>query len=984
MFNINKLMRLVKNGEFFNKSFNIKKKADIFEEQGNVAAPTQDQRNIPPIPSNIPVQMPTQVPVQDAPQIIPQIPEELEQRMDLWIKENNREIAFETSKGPEGESYIGPDVILFRELTTHPEYRDILSNKIIMSNPEIGKHNSDLIVNTMMSKTQGIMGDIEERESGISRQEEEERQQREKIEEQRGLDPYSSSVPLPDPGLIKKVYEKFTFLSNKGKEEVYNLMHMRYNEEMLSQSSFKRFGEPEQGKIDQRMNFFLYNPQFLEPIIQQDPEFAEKLESEKSQPRKINVLNNEKGPLLHQILGGLIDRFDPSIIQWLKKGFGFGQDKGEETYRELSETEVVPESDEGRSPGLEGKTSKDFADLSITGADKEETSKLVSNATKYYLQDNMDEMDIINKVSSQAMMEEAKNKFIDERTSPAEKKQYLKRYSIGEKLNSYYLAVSDQLEKLFSERGKGLTNDIARMVYRNAEGQLMISNDIMKNMLGVAQRYEAMDPGKPMTLLDYKDYIKIYKDRIRAGKEKDPFVPDWKKMINYRVAMNSMAGLGEIKSKIFDLKRQGHKDPNAIMVALSGGRNEGLLKRFSNVEENDPLANKKIYDFIYMTLQQNPKGPNLKAPMQSYEDKKVIDKLEEDIKNGKGELSVKYNGNKEKKIKDNEDTLKGLKRQQGKNLKAIVGTSYIPLLAYVAKEMDRNKFLPGSLHGFIELFDQHPTKLKNFMSVGQQRNPYDDYGRTNTELYYKVRGEDPPKHVKVLYDLYNEGLETYEEKTGVPKKTLEPGSWYSELFDKYNSFDILQKAAKDKQVKIDKAEEMKKEREEMANNRAVRDIGNPKKKQQIIDNIKDPLAKEQFIQTIEKWDGMTELDPIYYSYLGQKTTAKKLQDIQDIIKKLRGGLGEGKRVRRGEEGLTQILQDMSNLKMELKRMLKNRGMDIDLSALRLASIKYKSFQNRLLKLAQMKKSNYKFASNFDFMINNIKNEFDQFFISLFS
>ena len=67
-------------------------------------------------------------------------------------------------------------------------------------------------------------------------------------------------------------------------------------------------------------------------------------------------------------------------------------------------------------------------------------------------------------------------------------------------------------------------------------------------------------------------------------------------------------------------------------------------------------------------------------------------------------------------------------------------------------------------------------------------------------------------------------------------------------------------------------------------------------------------------------------------------------------------------------------------------MLKDRGLNLDLSALRLASIMYKSVQNKLLKLAQIKKSSYKFASNYDYdlLINNINKEYDQFFISLFS
>ena len=117
---------------------------------------------------------------------------------------------------------------------------------------------------------------------------------------------------------------------------------------------------------------------------------------------------------------------------------------GEETYRELAETDVSPEVDEGRRSELYGPTSVEHRDLSITGADVEETSKFISNATKYYLQDNLDDMELLNNLSSQTMMKEAKDKIIGKEISPAEKKKYLKRYAIGEKLNSYFKAVSTQ------------------------------------------------------------------------------------------------------------------------------------------------------------------------------------------------------------------------------------------------------------------------------------------------------------------------------------------------------------------------------------------------------------------------------------------------------------------------------------------------------------------------------------------------------------
>ena len=60
--------------------------------------------------------------------------------------------------------------------------------------------------------------------------------------------------------------------------------------------------------------------------------------------------------------------------------------------------------------------------------------------------------------------------------------------------------------------------------------------------------------------------------------------------------------------------------------------------------------------------------------------------------------------------------------------------------------------------------------------------------------------------------------------------------------------------------------------------------------------------------------------------------------------------------------------------------------DFDLSALRIAEARYRIVQNRLLKLAQIKKFGHKFASvgDIDLLMANIQKEYDEFFISLFS
>jgi len=56
-------------------------------------------------------------------------------------------------------------------ISIQPEYKDILSDQINTSYPSLGNDKSDLFVDTMMAKTRGLMGTIEEREKSILEEE---------------------------------------------------------------------------------------------------------------------------------------------------------------------------------------------------------------------------------------------------------------------------------------------------------------------------------------------------------------------------------------------------------------------------------------------------------------------------------------------------------------------------------------------------------------------------------------------------------------------------------------------------------------------------------------------------------------------------------------------------------------------------------------------------------------------------------------------
>ena len=1001
-------MRLVKKGEFFNNSFNIHKKArnkeydhlSVIEDPQAPIDPTmQDdeaskwlaQQGVEAVPSEI-----SQEPVTE------QIPFNVDEWMDLWIKSNAEGISRENLDA------IAADISLYREIKKHPEYQNILSEKINLSFPLIDKNKSDMFVQTMLAKAQGIIGEIEEKEKLM-------------IEDEPFYKDKGESAVAQD--VAKKVYDRFAKLSPEEQELVNNTMKMKYTPQMLSDAITRRFDDPGSlNKLDQRFNFFLYNPQFLEPFLQ-DASFAEMFNRAKTKNQKISVMKQEKGDDLINILSGLIDSLDPAVINWVKKGFAF-MGKDPEAGKEITQTDFMPGDDEGRPMSLEGPKPQDWADLAITGADKAESLKFMSNAIKYYVDDNLEEMKDINEISSINIMDKAQEEFKkaldlsnieNKKITSIKKNNILNKYAVGERLNAYFKGYHDQILSLFDADGGVNKRDNNKVRYRNEDGFMDIPSDTMKSMLDIAKRYQEDKDnkdefGKPIRvdIEDYRTYVNDYRKAIKDGEVKDPFKPDWKQMIQSHAVMRNVAELGEIKSKIFDLKDKKYTDPEGVVGSLSSGRDKRLLNRFANIKEpvidkrtnqviqpGDPesVIKKKRHDFVFMTLNQDKNASYSAIPLRAYKHQQELNGLKKEIDILDSELRSKYNSSKELKRYTKQREFNTRRSDLANSFKASIGTLYLPLLPKIADGMDqkivdkktgkpKDRFLSSSLFGFVELFDTHPTKLRNFLDIGQQVNKHDDLGRTNTELYYKVKGEEPPPHVQTLQNIYNRGIETGE---------IDKDQWYKELFGEYSKFDVYQRAYDRKKEREDVLRKKLNDKVQKVNDKVlsvVRANDNGIAFQKVLNKIKDPAKQIEIQNYMSQWDGISQLPLEYYGLFGQKKTKDVIEKDQAAINKILEGPKGVKRIRSGEEGLNDIKRNFEKQKIDLRNKLKERNLDVDLSALRIAEAMYRIVQNKILKLSKIKESGYKFASvntlEIDKSIESIKYNFDKLFMSLFS
>jgi len=472
-------------------------------------------------------------------------------------------------------------------------------------------------------------------------------------------------------------------------------------------------------------------------------------------------------------------------------------------------------------------------------------------------------------------------------------------------------------------------------------------------------------------------------------------------MISYKLILDAFADLGEIKSKIFDLQKAGHNDASDIIGnQLKNKRDVYLLRKLSNVVEPqfDPLtkqqiggdspqvASTKINDFVNMTLQQGErvtrkeKETDLKKPFQAYA-KRL--ELEKETLNLDKITSPKVREKREQEIKKAYEDI-------GDNYLGDLGAAYMPILPYIKKHME--EFPLEVRRSFIDIFDSRSVQIKNFLSTwAQTANIYDDDRETNTELYYKVRGEEIPEHVQAMIQIKKEkeqqdiGLAKEEMKTyeipPTPSKKAKKVGWREYILYKYHKLDMYSRKIPSIIDNINTAKNAIADKKRWANNDALKRIKDLKYKNggkgwiNLLNGIKDENVRNQFESHINRWKGMALLPLDYYLYLGQgKTTKTTIGNNQKLVEEK-------------EKERTEIIQKMDEIEVEMDYIFQKQGRKKpDFSALRLVAEYYKTAQARLSKLSKMKEQSYKFASMdsdvIDKAIRKVKLDFYKLFDSL--
>jgi hypothetical protein len=613
MFNLDKLIEMVKKGEISEKPFNIRKKSWDEEYIRRVSDPASSEQGyevdfdaIDEDPASQQLNIPTAVsPEQQAKN------QQIQNEMDLWVKNNIDSLKQESQEGydvleqkmtqaPEtstldaDKSRVGHMV---DEIRKNPNLLSDLSSKINKA-LNVGLGMSNIFVGTMLAKYQKGQQSIQEAPSteaipvGTVPTDP-------TIEEDEG-----SGENLGYDDITMAVMETFSpdNLRRSGHwDSVLNTLSPEgkgvgsmYDVGKFTEAVEKTFGAPTEGsQFDQRMKFFLVNSHLLkqpffpveapqhnifeqvpgmEQALQQqlqqlgikNPDVTEGLKSSvgwssaqagsKKSPKSImaDALKTYAEPELHEILKQLIGNVDPSIVDWFKVKLPY---VGKVTGPSIDvETET---SNLGQAAGLDkGKVKREKA----TKEEKTTAAGQIAAIVDNYLEDQLEVMDMTKDSTVSKMMAPEVDKYISLKNSLASAKTPKEKAEI-EKQMSKQMEIYTTVESL-----NGFSNYAIRQIKK-----------LFKDATAVSAGLKTLKPGSPQqtTLINYtndfgkavvpsdivetiflgegkgnRDYVKDYKNKINSGEISDPYEPNWSGMVNRRIPYDAYADMYIIKSQI--------------------------------------------------------------------------------------------------------------------------------------------------------------------------------------------------------------------------------------------------------------------------------------------------------------------------------------------------------------------------------------------------------------------------------------------------
>ncbi len=663
MINIDRIVKLVKNGRFYCNAF--PDNAGFNPEDTNRIEPVVNNEVIDPNQETVPDS--TIAPTEVGAKPTAPLSEEIVFQMDRWVKENSLVINYEglldgytlqqMVENPK-ESELGPDVTLYHTLPGVQSYKDTLSGKINQANPNIPLENASYLVDIMLAKTGSIMGAVTEREKELE-------------EESYRAKPKQSPVAAPiktdsdKDEIMQTQFKVFNALDprNLSEEDKRSVMealglNMMYDDERLLNAAQSAFN-PGYG-ADPRFNFFLLNNQFLQPLISKDPNLEGSLLSSmgipegdvysslsqayqggaEAQKLPISVLKQEpyKSELVG-ILDSLIAGRDQSVLDWLgsfsthNRTFdarleGDDEDMSIGNMGIEDVNQITPAEEVAEKMDREEEEQKVHEELSTPDSiEKQRTmtdiSKKMSSVVLYYLKDSLDQMKNFNSDTTIASMRGYTDRIRDlkkqikldpkDQSLKSALKQAQSGYAHADEMNAFVVSAQKQLQDVFSDLGeekKSKKQNPNIITYANEFGEVSVPTSVLSDIFGGDALSRSVNPGK--LIENHEAEVDKYKERIRAGQVKNPYKPDWRYMVNYRHVYNAMADFGELKKYIKDNTKGDISLVSIIYNNIESNQKfRERLEAYAGVTDKDREngfdAQTKKIDYLIRTIDQDSK-----------------------------------------------------------------------------------------------------------------------------------------------------------------------------------------------------------------------------------------------------------------------------------------------------------------------------------------------------------------------------------------
>jgi len=1055
MFDLDKLIKMVKKGEISRKHFNMRKKSwneddeyirrntdpsdteEYYTEDFGEEGGEERQMNIAPLLT----------PEQKNQQALKQ--EKIQKEITQWVQQNAQNMSIESKEGVEAleekrdenpeDSLLQVNRFIVEEILKDPQLISILSNEINQAT-QVGQYVSNVFIGTMLAKYKIEQGNIQGAPIDTPRL---------------GVLPEEDGEDIMYDDITTSVMERFNpealkrsgdwdsvldALSPKGKDRGKGTGKM-YDVGKFTEAVEKTFGVSS-GGIDQRMNFFLTNsdllmkPYFPEGNIFQkingleislrealsklginNPDITEALRSVKdttstdakssSSPRRIitDLLKLYAEPELLEILQNLISEGDPSIVRWFKNKLPYvGNVSGPS----------IDADEEGRAiaPGIDKKTKE-----KIEKATPEQQAKAAGQTAAIingYLDGQLEVIDMMKNSTVSNLIKSQADEYIELKSQLStlhgverekienDMKTKMKMYDIAEQLNGFSSYAINQLRNIFIEASAvssglkyvkpGSKQQKTMINYTNAFGKAAVPSDVVKSIF--------VGDEKNIKKNGHRNYVEDYIQKINSGEIENPYSPDWSKMVNRRVPYDAYADMFIIKTQIKnEYKAQAERQPvgsfyeegviNSIYNNLNNfPQTKKMIENFSGVAPTDePIKEEtKKKNFIKMTIDQT--DDDLKLYKGCYDARKKYNEQREAVKNNpklseaEKKEQIHYINILEKngdflgfKIDKNGNFIndrKGkpkVKRDYSmlKNVKGNIGSILWPILPSILDNIQNSKydniFLKNAEKAFIQLFDHQAKQYERYADIGKNVNPFDDRGRSNTELYYLVKEGRIPEEIQKIIDFTKKSKMTKDDKEYVIG--LQKTFGLKKELRKWQ--DLLNAAINDKNVHVINRL-LYKARKKIQQIQFEKD---PNIRSKFLSNV-PPDRLEEFETNINNWDGTSELPDEYYLWLGLKQAVNRKKTLEMPIKRYK------KDVFKLQEKIVE--QEKENAKLKRYTTASTN------SYLRMVTAEYDRALLKIDRLYKIKRSSYKFASidpvSIDDTILDIEKDFENLLDSL--